>query len=50
MYALQQKFPKKFDENLKNRFINTYKFSNNYINKFILLLRKVAYLYENMDN
>ena len=27
-----------FDENLKERFLNTYKFSNNDNNKFILLL------------
>ena len=31
---------KKFDENLKERFANTYKFSNHHINKFSLLLRK----------
>ena len=29
-----------FDENLKIRFLNTYKFSNHGINKFILLLQK----------
>ena len=34
---------------VKKRFVNTYKFSNHYINKFILLLRKVVYPYEYMD-
>ena len=38
------------DEKFKKRFINTYKFSNNDINKFILLLRKSAYPYEYMDD
>ena len=37
------------DEELKKRFKNTFKFSNNDINKFILLLRKGVYLYEYMD-
>ena len=31
-------------------FRNTFKFSNNDINKFVLLLRKGAYLYEYMDD
>ena len=30
----------KFDENLRKRFPNTYKFSNHDINKLILLLTK----------
>ena len=34
---------------LKKLFKNTLKFSNNYINKLILLLRKVVYPYEYMD-
>ena len=33
-------YQRKFDENLKNDFFNTYKFSNHTNNKFILLLRK----------
>ena len=37
-------YSKKFDEELKERFKNTFKFSNNYINKFILLLKKVFIL------
>ena len=32
---------KNFDENLKNRFANMYKFSNHGINKFIFCCRKV---------
>ena len=38
----------KIDEELKKRFKNTFKFSNNDINKFILLLRRVVYPYEDM--
>ena len=34
---------------MKKLFKNTLKFSNNYINKLILLLRKVVYPYEYMD-
>ena len=41
---------KKIDEVLKKRFRNTFKFSNNNINKFILLLRKGVYPYEYMDD
>ena len=43
-------YQKKFDKNLKKRFFNTYKFSNNYINKFIFLLRIGVYLYDYMDD
>ena len=39
----------KIDEESKKRFKNTFKFSNNDINKFILLLRKDLYPYEYMD-
>ena len=39
----------KIDEELKKRFKNIFKFSNNDINKFILLLRKGVYPYEYMD-
>ena len=41
-------YEKKFDENLKKRFSNAYKFSNHDINKFILLLPDHAYPYECM--
>ena len=37
------------DEELKKRLKNTFKFSNNYINKLTLLLRKSVYLYEYME-
>ena len=39
----------KLDKGLKKKFKNTYKFSNNDINKFILLLRKGIYPYEYME-
>ena len=38
-------YENKYDENLKKMFANTYKFSNNDINKFILLLEKDVYPY-----
>ena len=41
---------KKIDEELKKRFQNTFKFSNNDISKFILLLRRGVYPYEYMDD
>ena len=40
----------KIDEKLKKRFKNTFKFSNNDINKFILLPRKGVYSYEYMND
>ena len=40
----------KFDEKLKKRSFNTYRFSNHDNNKFILLLRKGVYPYEYMDD
>ena len=43
-------YSNKIDEELKKRFKNTFKFSNNDINKFILLLRKCVYPYEYMDD
>ena len=43
-------YSNKFDEELKKRFSNTFKFSNNDINKFILLLRKGVYPYGYMDD
>ena len=39
----------KIDEELKKRFKNTFMFSNNDINTFILLLKKGTYPYEYMD-
>ena len=43
-------YSNKLDEKLKKRFKNTFKFSDNDINKFILLLRKRVYPYEYMDD
>ena len=40
----------KFSEELKKKFENTFKFANNDINKFILLLRKFVYPYEYIDD
>ena len=40
----------KIDEELKKRFKNTFKFSDNDINKYILLLRKGVYPDEYMDD
>ena len=43
-------YQKKFNGNLKKRFFNTYRLSKHDINKFILLLQKVVYPYEYMDD
>ena len=43
-------YSNKLDKKLKKKFKNTFKFSNNDINKFILLLRKGVYPYEYMDD
>ena len=43
-------YEKMFDEKLKERFLNTHKFSNHDNNKFILLFQKDAYPYEYMDD
>ena len=48
VYIIFINYKKRFDEKLKKRFVNTYKFSNHDINKFILLLRKGIYPYEYM--
>ena len=42
-------YSNKIGQELKKRFMNTFKFSNNDINKFILLLRKGVCPYEYMD-
>ena len=46
----QKKKKKKFDENLKQQIFNAYKFSKHDINKSMLLLEKVAYPSEHMDD
>ena len=43
-------YQKRFDENLKKRLFNTFKFSNLDINKSILLLQKGVYPYVYMDD
>ena len=43
-------YRRKFDEKLKERFFNIYKFSNHDNHKFILLLRKDIYPYKYMDD
>ena len=43
-------YQRKFDEKLKERFFNTYKFSNHDDNQFILFLQKVVYPYKYMDD
>ena len=43
-------YSNKIDEELKTRFKNTFKFSNDDINTFFLLLRKGVYLYEHLDD
>ena len=43
-------YQKKFDENFKKKFVNTYKFAKQDINKFILLLQKIVYPYDYLDN
>ena len=42
-------YSNKLDEKFKKRFKNTFKCSNNNINKFILLLIKTVYPHEYMD-
>ena len=43
-------YQKAFDEILKKRFANTYKFSNHDTDKFILLFQEGVYPYEYMDD
>ena len=45
-FILQQELSKRFDGNLKEQFLNAYKFSDHDINKFILLLEKGVYPHE----
>ena len=47
---MQQNYQRMFNEKLKERFVNTYKFSNHDNNKFILLLRNGVYPYEYIDD
>ena len=45
-----QEIKKDFNKELIKRFVNIYGFCNEYMNKFILLLRKGVYPYEYMDS
>ena len=45
-----KKYEKDFNKDLIDRFANTYRFCNEDINIFILLLRKGISPYQNMDN
>ena len=47
--SCNKNYSNKIDKELKKRFKNTFKFYNNHINKFILLLRKGIYLHECLD-
>ena len=49
IFVFQQELWKAFDENWKNRFVNTYKLCKYEINRFILLLPKGVYPFEYID-
>ena len=49
IFVFQQELLKTFDENWKNRFVNTYKLCKYEINRFILLLPKGVYPFEYID-
>ena len=48
-FDCKKNYRKEINKELRERFASTYKFCNNYINKFIMLLRKGVYPYEYMD-
>ena len=50
LLSCNKDYSNKIDDKLKKQFKNTFKFSNNDMNKFILLLRKGAYPYEYMND
>ena len=49
-FRCKKNYEKNFNEDLIQRFANTYEFCNGDLNKFILLLRKGFYPYEYMDS
>ena len=48
--SCNRSYSNKIDEELKKQFKNTFKFSDNDINEFILLLGKGVHPYEYMDD
>ena len=48
-FSCKKNYEKDFNKELIKRFANTYKFCNNDLNRFIMLLRKGVYPYEYMD-
>ena len=48
--SCNKNYSNKINEELNKRFKDTFKFSNNDMNKFTLLLRKSVYPYEFMDD
>ena len=48
-FNCKKNYEKEIIKELIERFASTYKFCNNYLNKFIMLLRKGVYPYEYMD-
>ena len=48
-YSCKQRYRKKFNKELIERFASTYEFCNNDLNKFVLLLRKGVYPYDYTD-
>ena len=48
-FNCKKNYRKEIDKELIERFANTYKFCNNDLNKFVMLLRKGVYPYEYMD-
>ena len=48
-FNCKRNYKKEINKELIERFASTYKFCNNDLNKFVMLLRKSVYLYEYMD-
>ena len=47
-FNCKRNYKKEINKELIERFASTYKFGNNDLNKFVMLLRKGVYLYEYM--